>query len=220
MQQKSDKCRGATGSHYLLAAMIFSVLLHAGAVVWWFNRPAQPFQVPGVQAVTVDLIALAPPVPQSVPQQVQPPSPPPEPEPLRDDEMAEKHTVIKKKPPEKKPRPVPPRPVQEQPVTSALPAESRPAPVDTVQESVSVTPVFRSEPIYPNLSRQLGEEGKVLVRVQVSADGSVLAVKLEESSGFKRLDAAALDAVAKYRFTAIGRTSNNTLVPINFKFEK
>jgi protein TonB len=55
-------------------------------------------------------------------------------------------------------------------------------------------------PDYPALSRRLGEQGEVVLRVQVSAGGHALAVELAKPSGFDRLDRAALQAVGKWRF--------------------
>ena len=58
-------------------------------------------------------------------------------------------------------------------------------------------------PDYPALSRRLGEQGEVVLRVQVSAGGQALAVELAKPSGFDRLDRAALQAVAKWRFVPV-----------------
>lgn len=55
-------------------------------------------------------------------------------------------------------------------------------------------------PAYPALSRRLGEQGKVLLRVRVAADGNAAEVTLHSSSGFVRLDRAAIDAVSRWRF--------------------
>ena len=55
-------------------------------------------------------------------------------------------------------------------------------------------------PAYPPLSRRLNEQGKVLLRVEVSADGQPLTIELKQSSGFVRLDDAARKAVAQWRF--------------------
>lgn len=46
---------------------------------------------------------------------------------------------------------------------------------------------------YPDQSRRLGEEGEVIISVLVGADGKVTDGKIEKSSGFERLDKAALD---------------------------
>jgi protein TonB len=53
---------------------------------------------------------------------------------------------------------------------------------------------------YPPMSRRLREEGRVLLDVHILADGSVGEVKLKQSSGFARLDEAALEAVRRWRY--------------------
>jgi protein TonB len=55
-------------------------------------------------------------------------------------------------------------------------------------------------PPYPPVSRRLREEGKVVLRVHVGAQGEVLAVELKTSSGFSRLDDSALATVPRWRF--------------------
>ena len=55
-------------------------------------------------------------------------------------------------------------------------------------------------PAYPAISRRLEEQGRVLIRVRVLASGDASEVRLHQSSGFDRLDAAALAAVKQFRF--------------------
>lgn len=55
-------------------------------------------------------------------------------------------------------------------------------------------------PPYPRRSRQLGEQGVVIVTVTVDVTGTPTGVELKASSGFERLDEAALEAVAEWRF--------------------
>jgi protein TonB len=56
-------------------------------------------------------------------------------------------------------------------------------------------------PAYPPTSRRLGEEGRVVVNVYVLADGRVGEVQVLTSSGYERLDAAALEHVRRnWRF--------------------
>lgn len=211
----SDKYRKVIGRGYVFAAVMVSVLLHAAAIEWWRHRPTQVLEMPGVQEVTVSLISFEPPAPEPVAEI--PPPPPPEPALLRDDEMAEKHKIVKKKPLEKKPQPRP-ESAQELPQAPTPAAEPKPAPAP-VAARYDADYLNNPAPSYPQLSRRLGEEGQVLVRVQVSADGKVLSVELKQSSGFERLDEAALKAVAKYRFTAIGHISS-VVVPIKFNLKK
>lgn len=51
------------------------------------------------------------------------------------------------------------------------------------------------EVLYPESARQKGEEGKVTVHVEIGEEGKVKEVTLVQSSGFKDLDHAALDAL-------------------------
>jgi protein TonB len=55
-------------------------------------------------------------------------------------------------------------------------------------------------PIYPTISQRMGEQGKVIVRVLIAKDGSARQAEIHQSSGFDRLDQAALLAVASWRF--------------------
>jgi protein TonB len=79
-------------------------------------------------------------------------------------------------------------------------------------------------PAYPAASRRLGEEGRVLLRVRVGADGRPLAVDLEKGSNFSRLDEAARDAVARWRFVPARRgdeaIEGSVLVPLVFRLDQ
>jgi protein TonB len=55
-------------------------------------------------------------------------------------------------------------------------------------------------PAYPEIARRRGEQGNVMLRVNVSADGAPLAVDLAATSGYPSLDAAAQSAVRQWRF--------------------
>lgn len=75
-------------------------------------------------------------------------------------------------------------------------------------------------PNYPAISRRMTEEGRVLLRVLVSADGSAETVQLEKTSGFNRLDQAAIEAVKKWQFIPAKKAghalSAYVLVPVKF----
>lgn len=72
----------------------------------------------------------------------------------------------------------------------------------------------------PALSRRYGEQGTVLLRVQVKADGNAGAVEIRTSSGFPMLDEAARDAVKEWRFIPATRDGKPVtewyLVPVTF----
>lgn len=75
-------------------------------------------------------------------------------------------------------------------------------------------------PLYPPLSRKLGEGGRVLLHVFVAADGQASKVDIRESSGFERLDRAARDAVQRWRFVPARQGDKAVaawvLVPVSF----
>lgn len=60
----------------------------------------------------------------------------------------------------------------------------------------------RVEPTYPSSSRRAGEEGTVRLKVLVDEKGRPREVAVATSSGFARLDQAAMEAVRKWRFVA------------------
>ncbi|MGR8997887.1 MAG: energy transducer TonB [Gammaproteobacteria bacterium] len=78
-------------------------------------------------------------------------------------------------------------------------------------------------PDYPLLSRRLGEQGLVLLRVQVTEDGTAGSVVVQTSSGSSRLDQAAQEAVKKWRFVSAKRgeqpVSASVVVPVRFSIE-
>jgi TonB family protein len=78
-------------------------------------------------------------------------------------------------------------------------------------------------PNYPAESMRLEESGTVRVKALVEADGLPSQVKVEGSSGFERLDRAAVDAVSCFRFApgSIGGipTPMWVRVPIRFALE-
>lgn len=98
------------------------------------------------------------------------------------------------------------------------------------QESLRIIPaqvdpdyLHRPNPVYPALSRRLREEGTVVLRVSLDAQGSVQDIAIEKSSDFRRLDQAARDAVRQWRFIPARRGQqtipSTALVPIEFKHQ-
>lgn len=79
------------------------------------------------------------------------------------------------------------------------------------------------KPAYPMMSKRLGEQGKVVVRVLIGADGAPQQAELRTSSGYERLDQAALTTVLRWRYTPGKRGGVAEAmwfnVPINFVLE-
>ena len=80
--------------------------------------------------------------------------------------------------------------------------------VSTPPPAVARTPALLQashaceKPVYPATSRRLEEEGTVVLRFLVQADGKVVDSQVEKSSGFRRLDEAARQALARCQFKA------------------
>lgn len=153
------------------------------------------------------------------------PEPPPPPKPV---------------PPQKKALPPLPQPVltankpSEAPATFVVaPQPPAPPPAPVAAPPAPPAPVIAArfdadylhnpKPVYPAIARRNGEEGKVLLKVRVSAEGSALEVDFKQSSGYPRLDAAAREAVARWRFVPARRGDDAieswVVVPINFSLE-
>ncbi|SCW68951.1 outer membrane transport energization protein TonB (TC 2.C.1.1.1) [Sphingobium faniae] len=98
------------------------------------------------------------------------------------------------------PVPVPsPMPVMSPPGPSA-PAAPR-APLSIVQGGdLGTQMVAGKPPRYPVESRRKHEQGTVLLSLTLDVDGSVESIVIAQSSGFKRLDDAARDAVRGWRW--------------------
>lgn len=113
--------------------------------------------------------------------------------------------------------PQPPAPPP-QPVAAA---PAPPAPL--VAARFDADYLHNPKPVYPTLSRRQGEEGKVLLKVRVSAKGEALEVSISKTSGFPRLDNAAIDAVTHWRFVPAKRgdetVDSSVVVPITFALE-
>ena len=56
------------------------------------------------------------------------------------------------------------------------------------------------KPPYPPMSKRLGEQGKVVIRTLIGADGVAQEASIHQSSGFDRLDHAALATARKWRY--------------------
>ncbi len=89
-------------------------------------------------------------------------------------------------------------------VTNVKPPPAPPPVKAVVKKAPEIDPKFkrRFQPEYPPTSRRLGEEGSVVLQVLVGPDGAVKDGKVQKSSGFPRLDEAALKhALRAWRFT-------------------
>jgi protein TonB len=87
--------------------------------------------------------------------------------------------------------------------TATATASPKNLPTQTASFSPPRTDAFALSnplPIYPPLSRRQGEEGRVLLNVHILENGQVGEVTIRQSSGFSRLDEAALVAVRQWHY--------------------
>lgn len=115
--------------------------------------------------------------------------------------------------------------VSEPPVRTASP-EAPAKPAASEATSAVSAPRFDADylhnpaPVYPAMARRMGEEGRVMLRVFVEASGRPAQIDLHGSSGSPRLDAAAQEAVGRWRFVPARRGDEAVgawvMVPIVF----
>jgi protein TonB len=79
------------------------------------------------------------------------------------------------------------------------------------------------KPEYPALSKRRGEQGRVVLRVLIGADGVAQRAEVHQTSGFERLDQAGLNTVLRWRYVPGKRGGQPEAmwfqVPINFVME-
>jgi protein TonB len=203
------------------------VLLHVG-VLWALQS--------GLMRRAVDII-----IPGEILSEFISPPAPPAPQP---------QTPVAAKPlkqetrPEVKAAPTPPLPTptpEPAPVVAAAAPTPAPAPAAIAATTVAPAPAAppaparielpssdaaylnNPKPSYPALSRRLGEQGKVVVRVLIGVDGTAQQAEIRSSSGYDRLDQAALATVRSWRYVPGRRNGMAEAmwfnVPINFVLE-
>lgn len=194
-----------------------TVLLHAALLGVLLSHPPLRTAIRSAAPIIVSLI--------STPQEAKPIKPP-KPLPMRTTERAVQPRV----------EPIP-QPMLSVPTPStfetiapdiaktapqAPPAPSVPLPI--VPPEFNAAYLDNPAPTYPPLARRTGEQGRVVLRVLVTATGSADAVELKTGSGSSRLDQAAIETVKRWRF-APARQGDHTvaawvLVPITFSLER
>ncbi len=98
---------------------------------------------------------------------------------------------------------------------------STPTAVASVPQQTSPSFAGNSPAVYPDLARQRGWEGVVLVRIHIDAEGRVIHAEIAKSSGYEVLDAAAITTVRHWRgspATLSGRpVATVELLPFRFR---
>ena len=210
------------------------VLFHVAAL-WALQTGLLRRAVEVVVPVAVLSDIITPPAPKvepPPPAKVEPPPPAPQPTPRKPPAPAPapKLAAAPALPPAPaaptgvvEPQPAPP-PIAA-PVAEAPPAPPAPPPAPPKVElpSSSADYLQNPKPVYPPASKRLGEQGKVIVRVLIGVDGNAQDAEVKTSSGYERLDRAALETVRKWRYVPGKRAGVPEAmwfdVPIHFVLE-
>jgi len=232
---------GQNSRRQWLAVFLVILLLHA-ALIAYLHRPAEPETPAKPLVMDIALIAAqapqpAKPIPPAPP--VVPPKPQPKPVKPKKTPPVPKKTQVAPKPvraPTPTPEPAPdakseaaPRqespapPVAAPPRPAAAPAAPQPKTETFTEANYKANYQSNPKPDYPRIAKSRGWQGKVLLRVQVTADGHSAGISVQQSSGHEMLDEAAIEAVKNWTFIPAKRgdtpVASTVTVPINFHFE-
>ncbi|MGH8613386.1 MAG: energy transducer TonB [Gammaproteobacteria bacterium] len=124
--------------------------------------------------------------------------------------------------------PAPKVPLQ---ATEEVQASLRPATAATShgQQAPAIPPdlsaAYRNNPAppYPQICRDRGQQGKVVLLVRIAADGRAVLVEIATSSGYQRLDATAREAVSRWKFVPARQRGEpvaaTVMVPVVFHLD-
>jgi protein TonB len=198
------------------------VALHAAALAALLQY--QPAREAIASAVPIMVSFITP---ETVPEKPRVIPPPPPPRPVRKrPEPAPVITAPVEAPSPVAAPPAPPLPPVDVPaeVVAApvvAPAPAPPAPI--VPPSFLADYLHNPAPPYPASARRIGEQGRVVLRVLVNAEGQPEHVELRTSSGSSRLDGSALETVRRWKFVPARQGERPiaawVLVPILFRLE-
>jgi protein TonB len=205
MQSLSRKNIEYLGSQQRLISLpgfLFVLTMHAALFYFLWNQRLIP---PPEQVVTLfaELIAASP--PNAVPKALTEPAPAklqpakkPVVKPKQERLITKSPVASEQKQVESLPEPVVEQAKESKPVVEAPPTQMQTGPV-TLSSELSVSCPKLTAPDYPAISRRMGEEGKLVLRVELDETGHIDDAKIINSSGYERLDAAALTAVKSWQ---------------------
>ena len=195
------------------SVIVSSVVLFHIAALWAMHTGLLQRVVEVVVPVMAISQAEPPPPPPKPPEPVKPPEPPKLTPPPKTPQP-----VLTPPPTPQPPAPATPEPpavlaaptaaVTAPVVPAAAPALPPPAPPPPAPAAAAKVELPSSKadylhnppPDYPRMSKRLGEQGKVVLKVLIGTDGAPQKVELVTSSGFERLDKSALDAAMRWRY--------------------
>ena len=184
---------------HTLRAMLAVTLVHVAALLWLLYHPAPISQQP-VLSFTVTLMDLSSSqnTLSSAASAASTPAAKLETKKTAEEIKSDAHSATPKKTVKTQTNP---SPKSNAPVSHNSQAQTAVlAPITPAQFDAAY--LQNPKPSYPALSRRMGEQGNVMLAVYVTEEGRAETVRLKKSSGFDRLDNAALEAVSRWRFAA------------------
>lgn len=211
--------------HTRLLVVAFVALAHALLAWSWVMLPSLSKPVRHEMSVSVTLPAPPQPTPpEPKPPEPEPPKPKPKPVVKPKSVQPVPQAAMPDVPEETPPQEEAPPP-EEASSAPPQPAGDPPAPASPVREpdrepDYQAAYLKNPVPSYPMVARRMGWQGKVVLNVEVLANGLAGQIKLQQSSGHDVLDNAAIKAVSGWRFVAARQNGQAVakwfLVPIPF----
>lgn len=226
-------------------AAVLIVTLHAVVLTLLARSADAPIALPPQpQPASVELVAAAPviPPPQPTEAEAEPDAPQavtPPPPTLVEEVQPVAEEALQPAQPKKPPAPAPrktalarpkpvatPRPAPTAAAANVAPNTPAPAAATATNDAPLTPPLANADylhnppPPYPDVAISRGQEGTVLLNVQVRPDGKVQTLNIQKSSGYPALDNAARDTVLRWSFVPARRGSQTVsgwvIVPVDF----
>lgn len=189
-----------------LPGLLFVLALHG---VLFYGLWQQRLIPPPEQMITLFVDFIAAPMPETT-QKTNPEPPPAKLQPIKKPQPKPKQPrLVSKAPVLPKQETTAPEPEPEpdlepeidlipEPEIATRPAQMQTGPVTLTSELAVSCPELNA-PAYPPISRRMGEEGKLVLRVELDENGRVDNADVINSSGYARLDDAAMTAVKSWQ---------------------
>jgi periplasmic protein TonB len=251
LSPSTDIC-GVSRGGWAAAAIVYVTLGAALGLAAWTATPPEPwpasptvfkvvFEEPPAPPAAAPPAAPEPPSAAAVEAPPEPAVAEPEPEPTPPPPVALVEPTPQPLPKPPPAKPVPPRRHAAASPRHVAPTPRPPAPSPSADQQVAIltppappAPILPPQPIsglasnrkpdYPMAAKERGQQGRVVLRVEVSPAGKPLGVTVRSTSGYPLLDKAALAAVEQWQFrpaTQAGiAVAGAADVPVQFRLEE
>lgn len=189
--------QGGTDNRNRAIGLLCVVLLHILLVWALMNGLARRAVELLPSPIEMTIIEEVPPPPQTAP----PPKPEFKPPPVP---FVPPPEIVIEQPPPPVTQPITPITPVPPPAPPPPPPPARVAPAAPVRIGPKIdlqgSPLACRQPEYPSASERLGESGTSAISLLISDTGKVMQTRLDASSGYRRLDEAAIRAFSRCKF--------------------